>query len=440
MTLSDLTARRRLSTIVVPFWLVSALFAAPTRGGEPLTYWNGRSGGFADWSLGSNWSPTGQPQYGQVVFNDTHVNGTTAYNDISGESQNYLGFQTTSVATPTFTVSTVTNNGLSLYDYGGTQAKIENQGSGTGVIDLPVTFAATSGNRVGEINAVNGDLTFTARGTVDLSGSVVDGLQMYGNGRTVTFDGMISGASKYVQVNGTNTIVLNAANTYSGSTNIYGGGTVRANGGAVARTMSPATSATGMGNVSVSTPTSGGTGALGGTGNISGTVTVYSGGTITAGADAATTGTLTTGVQAWNAGGTFLAKFAAGNTANDHLSMSGLTVPTAAGSFTVNLQGASLATAAGTYVLAVDTTRDSASSPNAFGPSRAAATLQALTLQVNGVTASAGYKLGVQPDASFASTGEYDLVVSAAPEPTSLVLAGVAAAPLLARRRRATRR
>jgi hypothetical protein len=67
-------------------------------------------------------------------------------------------------------------------------------------------------------------------------------------------------------------------------------------------------------------------------------------------------------------------------------------------------------------------------------------TLGKLTLEVNGGTAPAGYTLAEGPDTTGIGGGAYDLSLvvgtAAAPEPTSLLLAAAAVAPLLGRRRR----
>ena len=189
-------------------------------------------------------------------------------------------------------------------------------------------------------------------------------------------------------------------------------------------------SGTGTGAVTVN---AGGT--LGGTGTIAGTVAVS--GTITAGANNSTgIGTLTTGAETWNASGGLLAKVAAAGTSNDKLVLSGLTVAaTSAAPFTVTATGAFTFTATGTQLLlATDT---ATTGPNPFAAALAAGTL---TLSSNTTVAP------VSGDAVALTTsqdgGGFELYLSdvAAPEPTSLLLAGVAAVPLaLGRRRRIAR-
>ncbi len=257
------------------------------------------------------------------------------------------------------------------------------------------------------------NLSGGATGTVTFSGSIVNG----SGGTSPTGVGYVFGNSNVTKVDA-GTVVLAGADTYTGTTTVAAG-TLRAN--------NTAGSATGTGLVTVA---AGGT--LGGTGTV-GAVTVN--GTVTAGPDANTTGTLTsTGLQTWAAGGTYLAAVAAdGSTADRLLLAGGLSVPTT-GSFNVSIPGTVLL--GGTVVLATD---PEAAATNPFAPGLSAATLAALTLVDPNVTSTTGGTpaLSTQLDADGTS---YDLVLTSAPEPTSMLLASVAVAPsTLGRRRRRTR-
>ena len=212
---------------------------------------------------------------------------------------------------------------------------------------------------------------------------------------------------------GPSTLTLaNSFNTYTGPTNVVAG-TLRVNAFDTASSV-----------VRISPGAT-----LGGNGSVGAVVVA---GTITAGPDAATVGNLSTGLQTWNGSGSYLAKLTGDTTANDRLVMSGLTVTATSGNrFVVNLTGtnASSATLA-RYVLAVD---QGATTGDPF-------VLSALTLQVNGGTAPANYALTEGPDTT--GLGGVDLfLVTAAPEPTSLLLvAGVVAPLALGRRRRPSAR
>ncbi len=382
-----------------------ALVTNPIR---QTTYWTGGSVLTSNWSDGKNWSTGTPPPYDTIVF--SAAVRTVVNNDLTAANQHVVQFNATAPYT-------ITGNGLTLYDYAGQQSKIENQGAGAATVDLPVTFAAGTGANVAEINAVNGDLSFTANGTVALTGAAVASLQLYGSGHTVTFNGVISGAGRFVQVNGTDVVNLNAANTYSGGTNIYSG-TVRAN----------ATAATGAGPVYVNAA-----GTLGGSGSVTGAVTINPAATVTAGSSATAIGTLTTGAETWDGGGTLLDKVIAGpvvaavpGTTNDELVLSGLTLNTTSG----NPFAVSLASLGVTTTLVPGTVLTLAKT--------AAGTfdLSQLTLSASPtVSAPTGFKIALADAPSGGGDTLYADVVVATPEPTSLGLLAAAAIPFAGRRR-----
>ena len=214
---------------------------------------------------------------------------------------------------------------------------------------------------------------------------------------------------------GTGTVVLSGSNTYTGGTTVAGGTLVAAN---------STGSATGPGPVAVAAAAT-----LAGTGAVAGTVTVA--GTITGGAGAATTdavGTLTTGPQAWPAGGAFVANLDAADVNADRLVMSGLTVSaTKASPFVINVVGDAATAAAGRFTIATDTGATG-------GPTTDPFALASLKLLVNGTAAPAAFTLAEQADPG--PLGGVDLVLVAAPEPASLALLSAAAVPLLAGRSR----
>jgi fibronectin-binding autotransporter adhesin len=116
-------------------------------------------------------------------------------------------------------------------------------------------------------------------------------------------------------VQGANTLILAASNTYLGATAISTG-TLRANNGASNG------SATGSGNITVAAGTSsyggatlGGNGVVSGTVTLTGSVTAKQGGIITAGVNTTTAGSLTTGNETWNGGGAYTWKIQAAGTA-----------------------------------------------------------------------------------------------------------------------------
>ena len=151
---------------------------------------------------------------------------------------------------------------------------------------------------------------------------------------------------------------------------------------------------------------------------------------------ASTAGTLNTAAQVWNKSGTYVAKDDASGTV-DKLVMTGLTV---AAGFTVNVQTATAGGSVpnGTYVLATDT--GAAQNTDPFGTGQAngttSGTAALLTLQTERPGGPGGYSVQSANDTSSLGGVDLDLVVTAAPEPTSLLLASVAIVPLLGRRRR----
>ena len=213
------------------------------------------------------------------------------------------------------------------------------------------------------------------------------------------------------------------ASTYTGGTTISQG-TVRANdvtsGTAVVAVL-------GTGTTTVQPA-----GTLGGNGQTGGPVVVA--GRITAGADAATIGTLNTGAETWNSSGGYVVKLGAG-TSSDQLVMTGLTIAATAGApFTVNPSFTGTVANQSSYVIAVDTNATGTANPFA------AAIGSALVLGSGTARPDAGltFQLSTQPDG-----GGYDLLLNvvAAPEPTSLVLLAASGLPLaLGRRRRPTGR
>lgn len=277
----------------------------------PTYTWSG-GGGDNLYSDGANWSNGSVPGYGNLNFGTSTTN-TTVDIDTTGLAQHAIFFISSSNYT-------LTDNGFTFYDYSGYPSRIENDGTGTGTVNVPLTFASgTSGstglNRV-EINAISGDLVFGAAGTISLTGSAVAGIQMFGTGHTVTFNGVISesNGSRYFEINQGNTAVFGAANTYSGNTDVYDGSTLQfAAGGSAANSVIrlgnddgsgvtagsatntvSLTNASGGQNISSTLVVAAGTGLLSSTNN-SGSNT-YSGGVYL---------DSTLGITATNAGGTF---------------------------------------------------------------------------------------------------------------------------------------
>jgi autotransporter-associated beta strand protein len=154
--------------------------------------WDG--GGTTDnWNDAANWNPDGTPAYGTATFSGS--TRTTPVLD-SNYNMNQLNWTGTS---STWTLGSSGGSVLSLFDNGGTQAKVENNGTGLVTINAPITFAANNGsppNPFGEINAVTADLTF-GTGTLTVNGSSVNGIKLFGGSHVVTFNDTVSSSGKW---------------------------------------------------------------------------------------------------------------------------------------------------------------------------------------------------------------------------------------------------
>jgi hypothetical protein len=188
--------------------------------------WTG-GGGSTNWSDNNNWGGS-TPGYGTLTFTTGGTQGTTSSDD-SITAQNKLFWTGSS--------SWVLNQGgstvLSLYDNGGTQPKVENQSTGGVQINLPITFAANNSsppNPWGEINAVNGDITF-GTGTLTVNGSSVNGIKMYGAGHNTTFNDTVSASGKYFGMTAAGDIMNIGGSFTSGDIYLMDGGTLNLNSG-----------------------------------------------------------------------------------------------------------------------------------------------------------------------------------------------------------------
>jgi len=224
-TMSSLTRIQSLRSLAAILIFVLAA-AFPAFAGNT---WTG-GGGSINWGDNNNWGGSA-PGYGTLTFNTGGTQGTTS-NNSSITSQSELLW--TGSSSWTMNGSTT----LSLYDNGGVQSKIENQSSGLVTINAPITFAANNGtppNPFGEINAVNGNITF-GTGTLTVNGSSVNGIKMFGASHTTTFNNTVSASGKWFGLTGATTTMAVGGSFTSGDIYVMNGGTLEFNSGGTVTT------------------------------------------------------------------------------------------------------------------------------------------------------------------------------------------------------------
>ncbi len=201
-----------------------AMFHSDAQAGNT---WTG-GGASSNWNDSGNWGGSA-PTYGTLTFDSGGTQGTVSSNN-SITSMNRLNW-TGSLA---WTVNGNGSTTLSLFDNNGTQAKIENQSSGLVTINAPVTFAANNtspANPFGEINAVNGDLTFSSA-ALNVSGSSVNGIKLFGSGHVTTFNNTVNATGKWIGMTSLNGSTLAIGGTVtSGDVYVMNGGTLVLNSG-----------------------------------------------------------------------------------------------------------------------------------------------------------------------------------------------------------------
>jgi autotransporter-associated beta strand protein len=196
------------------------------------------------WSNSGNWdsTPPGSDErnlfFGSGYAAAGGTGSLTAQNDLSWSGY-HITFQdingnSSGADDKSFTI---TGNGFTLFDFGsGTFPSIENDSFVLQTFNLTsgqtvsLQGNQTSGQQFGEIDPVNGNITFSAGTKIDLA--AITQLRIYG-GNTVTFNDVISSTgnsgNNSVAINGTGaTVIFGAANTYAGDTFVNGGGSATA--------------------------------------------------------------------------------------------------------------------------------------------------------------------------------------------------------------------
>ncbi|MCU0421827.1 MAG: hypothetical protein MUC81_03370 [Bacteroidia bacterium] len=179
-----------------------------------------------NWRTGANGARwTGglwnEPGFGILRFNNNHQLSMT--NNVSGTySQHQIIFGTFNTSN-----RTIGGNTVRLYDFSGADPKIENLSSGNHTINFNLEGDGNTDPL--ELNPINGDLTFG--GTVNNMGT--DILIWGDNSKSVIFNGIISGSGKFV-IRQYSIARFNAANTYTGNTELDEGELWIQNSGSIA--------------------------------------------------------------------------------------------------------------------------------------------------------------------------------------------------------------
>ncbi len=378
------------------------------------------------------------PSYGGTISGTgtlTKTGATSSTLTLSG-SNSYSGG--TTVAAGRLAANTATALGTSTVNIS-TGATAYTGASNVTYANNFVLNGLSAFDSLGTLRLENGD---TVSGTVTLKGSSsIGGQATTGN----VISGVISdgGSGFGITKVGSNAITLTAPEAYAGPT-LVNYGTLAINGSTGSASA-----------VTVNFNASGGGAVLAGSGTIGGTVTVN--GTITGGAGALATnaaGTLTTGVQTWNAStGKYVAKVttisptSVAANVNDDLVMTGLSLTAPTGFAVGLLTGSTSAqftavnpapTAIGATPLVGSYVVLAKDSEGAASPFASQATINNLNLNFSsGTVATHATGETIVLD-GLLDGGNYDLIaedVTATPEPASLLLATVAALPLALGRR-----
>lgn len=200
----------------------AVLIARIAPAADPGVYlWDGGDGSSTSFTEGTNWSPDGAPDGSDVLRFSNAANRTVTdinYNGFRIFFESGAGSYTLGGAALTLGNFTADNTNGVFYSAGANAPKIENNSSNLQTLNVPLTL--NSATTFSEINPVSGDLLFSS--TV----AVTNGQQLRisgSNGKTATFNGVISGTGSTVAINQNSNVVYGAANTYTGDTFINAG-------------------------------------------------------------------------------------------------------------------------------------------------------------------------------------------------------------------------
>jgi hypothetical protein len=363
---------------------------------------------------------------------------------------NFAGTDTTTynatlgaVSTPydAWSVGLVNNINLAFQNLTAAAESLNNNTSLTGVSSINFNGGGTIAGASATAYSLSGNaLTLSGTAATSALGTSGGFTVVLSNGgtsnQTVGLPLKLGAANQAFSATGGNLTVSGGVDTKGFALGVLGSHTTFITGG-ITDSSSGKSGTVSIGNGSASS------GTLSGTGTIAVPVTVNGGGTIAVGGPGGTVSTLTTGQETWNGGGTFVAKVTTGGASNDQISMGGLSVLASAGSpFSVTLTGTDgsgnntnvTLVPQQQIVLAIDT------DPNGTDAGKFQSAINSSAIVLSGASTVAQTN-GSRPtlsevDTTVNSTNVEELVVTAAPEPTSLLLATSAAIPLALRVRR----
>lgn len=200
--------------------LISSLFFNNSFGQAAIFFWdNGANSGDWNGSNGRWYRSTPTPN---TTFFGCPTNNSTLRFDNGNQSilNNNCGndfpiFQL--IFDNGTSARTFNGNSIRFFDWGSTDPKIENNDADKQTFNLNISGDGDAADPL-EINPVSGDIDIN--GTLNNRGSPI---YIFGNnGRTATFNGIISGAGGF-EVRQNSTAVFSAVNTYTGATTVLNG-------------------------------------------------------------------------------------------------------------------------------------------------------------------------------------------------------------------------
>jgi autotransporter-associated beta strand protein len=234
--------KNKAAVKVCPKVATVALLAVASRASAATiagTGWKGITDG--SWGTVTNWDSTPPSSdernlfFGDAWSDPTKGNragATTANNNISwsGYRINFQPAHTGGGADQTFTL---TGNGFTLFDFGGSEPEINNTSSVNQQINNNFTFKP--GTATGSVNATNGNITFgtsatNGKMTLDKSNNASFQLNLTGgSGKVITFNGLVINGGARMAVSGSEDVVYNGGITGSGDFLKQGSGTASFN-------------------------------------------------------------------------------------------------------------------------------------------------------------------------------------------------------------------